>query len=116
MPNINTTSVNIPGATSIKISTTNNNNNNNNSTDDDKDLTVQIMPNDPAIPGTMKYDDYDVWREIGYYTYVREKILKPRICPNFALFKVVCCLYQLVFQLMLLYLMVLSTGLNTWGW
>lgn len=28
---------------------------------------------------------YDVWREIEYYEYVRENILKEKMCPNFAL-------------------------------
>nr|QBK88949.1 MAG: uncharacterized protein LCMiAC02_00420 [Mimivirus LCMiAC02] len=31
----------------------------------------------------IKYDDYDSWREIAFYTYIREKILKPKVCPNF---------------------------------
>jgi len=31
------------------------------------------------------YDNHDVWREIAYYEYVRENIIKPKICPNFAL-------------------------------
>jgi hypothetical protein len=28
---------------------------------------------------------YDIWREIEYYEYVRENILKEKMCPNFAL-------------------------------
>lgn len=31
------------------------------------------------------FTDYDVWRELAYYEYVREEILKPKVCPNFAL-------------------------------
>lgn len=26
---------------------------------------------------------YNIWREIGYYEYIRENVLKPKICPNF---------------------------------
>ena len=29
--------------------------------------------------------DFDVWREIAYYEYIREEILKPKMCPNFSL-------------------------------
>lgn len=29
--------------------------------------------------------DFNVWREIVYYEYVREQIIKTKICPNFAL-------------------------------
>jgi hypothetical protein len=29
--------------------------------------------------------DYDVWREIAYYEYVREHIIKRKTCPHFAL-------------------------------
>jgi hypothetical protein len=29
------------------------------------------------------YKDYDVWRELAYYEYVREEILKRKRCPNF---------------------------------
>merc|ERR1712070_508255 len=28
---------------------------------------------------------YDEWRELSYYEFVREKILKKKICPNFSL-------------------------------
>lgn len=31
----------------------------------------------------VEYYDYDVWRELLYYEYVREKILKTHTCPNF---------------------------------
>ena len=31
------------------------------------------------------YYDYDVWRELAYYEYIREQIIKPKICPNFVL-------------------------------
>lgn len=27
--------------------------------------------------------DYDEWREIAFYNYVKEHILKPKVCPNF---------------------------------
>ncbi len=33
----------------------------------------------------MTYKEYDVWRELAYYEYVREKILKQRQSPNFPL-------------------------------
>lgn len=29
------------------------------------------------------YREYDTWRELIYYEYVREEIAKPRMCPNF---------------------------------
>lgn len=29
--------------------------------------------------------DYDVWREIAYYEFIREDILKKKLCPNFVL-------------------------------
>lgn len=31
------------------------------------------------------YADYDMWREIGFYEYIREEILKKKLCPNFPL-------------------------------
>jgi len=34
--------------------------------------------------------DYDVWRELAYYEYIREQIVKRKICPNFA---VLYCYY-----------------------
>jgi hypothetical protein len=32
-----------------------------------------------------KYIEYDEWRDVAYYEYIREKILKKKICPNFTL-------------------------------
>jgi hypothetical protein len=32
---------------------------------------------------SIEYQDYDSWREIMYYEYIREKILKEYICPHF---------------------------------
>jgi hypothetical protein len=32
-----------------------------------------------------KYMEYDVWRELGYYEYMREEILKKKVSPNFSL-------------------------------
>ena len=29
--------------------------------------------------------EYDIWREIAYYEYIREYILKKKVCPNFIL-------------------------------
>jgi hypothetical protein len=29
------------------------------------------------------YRLYDVWRELGFYEYIREEIIKKKICPNF---------------------------------
>ena len=29
--------------------------------------------------------EYDVWREVAYYEYMREQIIKRKVCPNFAL-------------------------------
>ena len=31
------------------------------------------------------YYNFDVWREVSYYEYIRENILKKKICPNFTL-------------------------------
>jgi hypothetical protein len=31
------------------------------------------------------YYDFDMWREIAYYEYIREHIMKPNICPNFVM-------------------------------
>lgn len=30
-----------------------------------------------------KYEDYDAWREVSYYEYIREEIIKKIVCPNF---------------------------------
>jgi hypothetical protein len=30
-----------------------------------------------------RYLDYETWREIGYYEYIREQIIKQKQCPNF---------------------------------
>ncbi len=30
-----------------------------------------------------KYNEYDVWREMIFYEYVRERIVKKKVCPNF---------------------------------
>lgn len=32
-----------------------------------------------------KFYDYDVWREIAYNEFIREQIIRPKICPNFTL-------------------------------
>lgn len=32
------------------------------------------------------YKEYDVWREISYYEYVNENIIKKKQCPNFVIF------------------------------
>ena len=29
------------------------------------------------------YYDYDVWREVAYYEFIREQIIKRKLCPNF---------------------------------
>lgn len=31
------------------------------------------------------YYDYEMWREIAYYEYIREQILKANVCPNFVM-------------------------------
>jgi hypothetical protein len=35
-----------------------------------------------------RYIDYDLWREVGYYEFVREEIIKKKLCPNFT------CMYS----------------------
>jgi len=32
---------------------------------------------------SLEYYDYDMWREVAYYEYVREQIIKQNVCPNF---------------------------------
>jgi len=29
------------------------------------------------------FEKYNVWREVSFYEYIREEILKPKMCPNF---------------------------------
>lgn len=33
-----------------------------------------------------KFYEHNVWREVAYYEYIREQILKRKVCPNFVLF------------------------------
>lgn len=37
------------------------------------------------LNNSKQYNDYDVWREMAFYEYVREYVVKPKICPNFVL-------------------------------
>ena len=30
-----------------------------------------------------KMEDYDMWRDIAFYEYIKSQIIKPKICPNF---------------------------------
>lgn len=32
-----------------------------------------------------KSSDYDVWRDMGFYNYIKEQIIKKKVCPHFAL-------------------------------
>jgi hypothetical protein len=32
---------------------------------------------------TKNYYDYNVWRELAYYEFIREQIIKQNVCPNF---------------------------------
>ena len=34
---------------------------------------------------TQKVEDYDQWREMAFYDYVKDQILKPKVCPNFVI-------------------------------
>lgn len=68
---------------------------------DDKSNSLQCSPNSLGmnvriytlsvaeynIRKLSGYDayDYDVWREMSYYEYIRENILKKKKCPNFVL-------------------------------
>ena len=36
-----------------------------------------------SINKNINYYNFDVWREIKYYEYIREDILKRKVCPNF---------------------------------
>ncbi|AYV79284.1 MAG: hypothetical protein Faunusvirus8_1, partial [Faunusvirus sp.] len=38
-----------------------------------------------GISESVKYFDYDLWRDIAYYEYIREEIIKKKRCPNFVL-------------------------------
>lgn len=40
------------------------------------------LANKNDVSGTAKYD---VWRDIAFYNYVKEDIIKKKVCPNFAL-------------------------------
>lgn len=31
------------------------------------------------------FDDYNIWREVAYYEYIREQVIKRKISPNFAI-------------------------------
>lgn len=33
----------------------------------------------------LKFSDFDEWREVAFYEYIRENIIKKKICPNFAM-------------------------------
>lgn len=37
------------------------------------------------LKGSGKFKDYDVWRDVAFYEYIRDNILKKKICPNFPL-------------------------------
>lgn len=68
---------------------------------DDKIGTVQCAPNSMGVNiriyklrnseynvrklETKDYENFDVWREIAYYEYIREEILKRKVCPNFVM-------------------------------
>jgi hypothetical protein len=43
-------------------------------------VTVSIKTD--IIDPKTKYD-FDVWREVGYYQYIRDTLCKPMVCPNF---------------------------------
>jgi hypothetical protein len=32
-----------------------------------------------------KYSEFNIWREIAYYEFIREQVLKRKVCPNFVL-------------------------------
>jgi hypothetical protein len=32
-----------------------------------------------------KYHEHDIWREVAYYEYIREQVIKRKVCPNFAM-------------------------------
>lgn len=38
-----------------------------------------------ARKATENYYNYNVWRELAYYEYIRETILKQKVCPNFVM-------------------------------
>lgn len=42
----------------------------------DDEYNVRNLPNG-------NYNDYDVWREISYYSFIREMIIKKKVSPNF---------------------------------
>lgn len=34
---------------------------------------------------TQKIEDYDIWREMAFYDYIKDQIVKPKVCPNFVI-------------------------------
>lgn len=68
---------------------------------DDKSNTIQCAPNSIGMNIRIyklshaeynlkklqqaNFYDYDLWREIAYYEYIREQVLKRNVCPNFTL-------------------------------
>jgi hypothetical protein len=53
--------------------------------DFDETLITEIYPNYNNIQNInrLNYKNYNVWREIDYYNYIRDKIVKDIISPNF---------------------------------
>ncbi len=49
------------------------------------ELLVRQGEIQPAKGLTKKISDYDIWREVTYYEYVRENIIKKKISPNFVI-------------------------------
>jgi hypothetical protein len=48
-------------------------------------MAGKILNNNGPVANTVKNRmDYNVWREVAYYEYVREYIIKKKECPNFA--------------------------------
>merc|ERR1711916_20754 len=46
------------------------------------DMTVGEI-NADRLGDNLGKSDFDLWREMAYYEYIREEIIKKNVCPNF---------------------------------
>jgi hypothetical protein len=50
-----------------------------NMTEEEYNLNNSVNP----AGNSRKKEDFDIWRESMYYSFIREHIIKPKLCPNF---------------------------------
>jgi len=46
------------------------------------DMTIGEL-NIAKLTKSIGYQNFDLWREIAYYEYIREEVIKKKVCPNF---------------------------------